>query len=215
MRDDGRGRCDDEGGDGRRVSREQRDGPSESFIKGFRRDRYGCVNEAEAAGMSAPVRAVVHAMEPRPLLRAEEERLLLRRVHVAPPAARVPPKRFAIHSCMSKVWVAVDTGERLEPDNVRRGIYHDGEDAIEDLDAFPRSRLTQLGEVVGLLRRLVAQRHGRFVWCQRENLLPAPAPQRRETAVSVGPRVGAPRFWSSVGFGQQASGPRGGWFERF
>ena len=52
MRDDGRGRCDDEGGDGRRVSREQRDGPSESFIKGFRRDRYGCVNEAEAAGMS-------------------------------------------------------------------------------------------------------------------------------------------------------------------
>ena len=70
MCDDGRGRCDDEGGDGRRVSREQRDGPSESFIKGFRRDRYGCVNEAEAAGMSAPVRAVVHAMEPRPLLRA-------------------------------------------------------------------------------------------------------------------------------------------------
>ena len=135
LRDDGRGRCDDEGGDGRRVSREQRDGPSESFITGFRRDRYGCVNEAEAAGMSAPVRAVVHAMEPRPLLRAEEERLLLRRVHVAPPAARVPPKRFAIHSCMSKVWLAVDTGERLEPDNVRRGIYHDGEDAIEDLDA--------------------------------------------------------------------------------
>jgi hypothetical protein len=80
-------------------------------------------------------------MKPRTLLRAEEERLFLRRVRVAPPAARVPPKRFAIHSGMSKVWVAVDTSERFEPDNVWCGIYHDGEDAIKHLDAFARSRL--------------------------------------------------------------------------
>ena len=40
--------------------------------------------------MSAPVRAVVHAMEPRPLLRAEEERLLLARVHGAT-SSEVPP----------------------------------------------------------------------------------------------------------------------------
>ena len=113
---------------------------------------------------------------------------------------------------MAKVWVAVDTGERLEPDNVRRGIYYDSEDAIEDFDALAVA-VDATWQVVGLCAassRAAGASSGASV---RTFARPSSAASR--DAVSVGPRVGAPRPRSSVGFGQQASGPRGGWFERF